>query len=205
MNYIQLKELLDSYHSFVVGKYPQRYLCFDMTHRNNKSLFSFLVENGFFNFCPNRSAKYVYYHQIVNFFDKGRFLPPGLGDNLETHHIDGNPMNNHPSNLVYMSPHDHHICTKFQRRLSKLNVRSFYKLQRSSSIHERTSFNRRGKLIRNWAKWLISIICLTCSKSYQWINYYQSPNHKLPNLPLSSIISWIESFLSKLHWNYSLS
>jgi hypothetical protein len=201
MEYKELKSMLDSYSSFLSGAYPHRYICFDMANKNNKTLFEFLEKSGYWVFAPNRSKKYVYYHMIVNFFHKGRLLPAGSGDSLENNHLDGNTMNNNPSNLIYMSSADHSLCTKFQRKLSKIKLKHFYKLEKNMSTTERTQYNQRGKLIRNWTKWIIGVICVSCSLSHQWVSYAMENLKKLP--PIIDIVKYIEKYLKKINWKGS--
>ena len=198
MEYKELKSMLDSYSSFLSGKYPHRYICFDMANKNNITLLELLEESGYWVFAPNRSKKYVYYHMIVNFFAKGHLLPAGSGDSLENNHLDGNTINNNPSNLIYMSSADHLLCTKFQRRLSRIKLKQFYKLEKNMSLSDRTQFNRRGKIIRNWTKWIIGVICISCSLSWQWVSYTIESLKKLP--PIIDIVKYIERYLKKISW-----
>ena len=201
MEYKELKSMLDSYSSFLLGKYPHKYQVFDMENKNNITLFEFIQQEGYWKFAPHRSKKLVYYHQIVNFFNKGKFMPAGSGDLLQVNHLDGNTMNNQPSNLVYMSAADHALCTKFQRKLSRIKLKMFYKLEKNISLSERTQYNQRGKLIRNWAKWIIGVICVSCSLSHQWVSHTIENLTKLP--PIIDIVKYIERYLKKIRWKGS--
>lgn len=196
--YNELKSMLDSYSSFLSGSYPHRYICYDMENKNNKTLVDFLYQAGYWKFAPNRSKKLVYFHQIINFFNRGQFMPAGSGDLLECQHLDGNTMNNKPSNLIYMSKADHALCTKFQRKLSRIKLKQFYKLEKNIRLDERTKFNQRGKLIRNWTKWIIGVICVSCSLSHQWVSYTVQNLKKLP--PIIDIVKYIERYLKKINW-----
>lgn len=100
-------------------------------------------------------------------------MPAGSGDFLEVHHISGNTLGaaNHPNNLIYLSPQDHSLVSRFQRRIGRLKVKQFYKLEKNLPVQNRTQYNRQGKLIRNWTKFIIGVICITCAKSWQWVNY----------------------------------
>lgn len=69
------------------------------------------------------------------------------------------------------------------------------------STTDRTQFNRRGKLIRNWAKWIIGVICVSCSLSHQWVSYTIENLTKLP--PIIDIVKYIERYLKKISWKGS--
>lgn len=83
MNWIELKDFLDSYSSHLLGKGVHKYWVFNLDNKNNKTLFDWLSESGYWTFAPHRSKKLVGYHQIVNFWFKGRFMPAGSGDFVE--------------------------------------------------------------------------------------------------------------------------
>ena len=190
----QLTSILESYSSHYMGSYPQKYKCFNLSLSNNHTLFQFLEEAGYWIFAPNRSKKLVYYHQIVNFFHKGYKFPPGSGDTLECHHCDSNVNNNHPTNLVYLSPHDHSLVTKLTRRFTKLKLKHFYNLQKYTPLSDRTQLNNLGKLIRNWTKFIIHILIMTLYKSFSPLLI---PKHHFPIKPL---VSYISKYVGGLQW-----
>ena len=197
MTWLELKEFLDSFSSHLLGKFPHKYDIFSLENKNNKLLLEWLQQEGYWTFAPHRSTKLIGYHQIVNFWFRGRFMPPGSGDFLETHHISGNTLgpSNHPNNLVYLTPQDHSLVSKFQRRLSKLKVKQFYKLEKHLPLQNKTQYNRQGKLIKNWTKFIIGVICITCSKSSQWVNYTLANSNTLP--PIIHIVHYIERYLKQ--------
>lgn len=185
MKYKELIEILDSYTSSILGKYPHRYITFDLSLKCNKNLLLMLQEDGYWRFAPNRSASLVGYHQIIAFYICAKDKPRGSGDHVEVHHMDGNTMNNLPSNLVYLSPNDHALCTKFQRRASKLSLKLFASIGKKNN-RLFTLFNRQGKPIRNWARFILSVICATVYLSTKW-------NTKYWDKPITILKSFIKS------------
>lgn len=185
MKHKELIEILDSYSSKLLGKYPHRYIVFDLTLKCNQNLLSMLWKDGYWEFAPSRSACLVGYHQIIAFYLCAKDKPNGSGDSVEVHHMDGNTMNNLPSNLVYLSPNDHALCTKYQRRASKLSLKMFARIgERNKRLY--TPFNKQGKPIRNWAKFIMAIICATVYLSTQW-------NTKYWNKPLTILKSFVRT------------
>lgn len=169
--YKKIKEILDSYSSFETGKYPHIYKIFSFENKNNLSLKTWLNEIGFFDF--NGLTSIVSYHQIVAFCCLKH--PATLPKDIEIHHINGITKDNHPSNLMYISKADHSIVTKYQRNLTYLKVKSFYKLNKSSS-HIKTSFNRQGKKIVNWVKFIITVLARTVLLTGRWYTSILNPS-----------------------------
>jgi hypothetical protein len=194
----ELKEILDSYSCKWLGKANHKYKVFNLDLPNNKSLFDLLYEEGYWKFAPHRSKKLVYYHQICNYFARGKSLPAGEGDILVCHHISGNTADNSWNNLIYLTPYEHELVSKYQRRLGRLKVKKFYKLENNVSLAERSRFNRQGKLIRNWTKFILGVICLTVARSHQWVSYTIENLKKLP--PIIDIVKYIERYLKKINW-----
>ena len=192
ITYKELKELLDSYSSFLSGSYPHKYICYQLNNKNNYTLKTFLEEEGYWKFAPNRSKQLIYEHQIVCFFFNRKGIPNGEGDLLTVHHLSGNTLENNPSNLIYLTSQDHQgIVTKFQRKLTKIKVKQFYKINNQLKESEKTKFNRRGERIRNWVKFIIGVICLTISKSNQWL--------KNISQPIIKIINFINRWLKRIN------
>lgn len=196
MNMKELEERVYSFSYFLSGKYPHRYVCFDLRRKVNEELKNLLEESGYWEFAPRRSQRFVYMHQVMNFFDKGIHLPKGEGNNLENHHLDGNTLNNSPDNLIYLTKVDHELCSKYQRKLSRIKVKQFIKLQRGNDLGLRTMFNRRGKRIKNWVRFIIGIVCLTVYKSSQWLTKVQENVKSLP--PIKEIVGFVSRFLKRL-------
>jgi len=195
MDYPELKAVLDSYSSHALGKYPHRYLVFDLRSRCNSGLKEFLEKAGYWEFSPNRSRRLVGYHCIVAFFFCRKRTPNGVGDQVEVHHISGNTMDNRPQNLVYLSPRDHSIVTKYQRKLTKLKVKQFVKLGQKLNPQECTSYNRQGRRIRCWGEFIVGIICLTVSRSNQWL--------KRTKTPVLDILRFVNRWLKRTTWGTS--
>jgi hypothetical protein len=191
----QLKEYLNSFSSYYLGKYPHRYLVFDLNNKNNLGLKDFLSNEGYWLFNPNKSKHLVYFHQIAAFFSKGKYLPHEYGDFVEVHHINGNTHDNSWNNLIYLTPSEHHIVTKFQRKLSKIKLKFFFKLNHSNIL--KSIYNKQNKLIKNWSKFIISIICSSVVKSNQWFNNLREHQNKLK--PIKYIVSQINHFIKKFN------
>ena len=174
--YSQVCELLDSYSSFLTGKFPNRYKVFALS-KNNQSLFDWLSEIGYFDFV-GKTTQIVGYHQIIAFlFTKHLDCLP---QNTEVHHIDGNTVNNHPSNLMYLSEADHRLVTKHQRKATRIKLK---KLAQSS--HSKTTVNRRGKLIHNWIQFILSVIAVTCIATAKWFGQYNESR------PINKVVAYI--------------
>lgn len=121
--------------------------------KKNPTLFRMLDEVGFFKFHSTNTGNVCGLHQIIIYLDYGHkaqtngfTVENGL---VEVHHYDGNPANNTPENLVYVSKEDHkHIsgCTKtnwFAHR---------------NSNESPTPFNRQGFAIKDSIHFLGNVI-----------------------------------------------
>lgn len=195
MQYTELLSILDSFSSTLLGKYPHRYLAFDLTHRNNSPLADMLLTDGYWDFAPTRSSRLIGAHQIIAFY----FLPKpshaSSGADVEVHHINGNTTDNTPDNLMFLTPGDHALVTKFQRRLAKLSLKTFTKVH-LAMVH--TPFNRRGKPIHNWARFMLVTIALTVTKTQGWVRTFSdNATHKLMP-PIKSLIANIHRLLRSL-------
>jgi hypothetical protein len=194
----KLTELLDSYSWYWLGKSNHKYKVFNLENKNNSTLVEILEEEGYWVFAPNRSRKLVSWHQIANFFKVGKHLPAGEGDRLITHHLSGNIGDNSWKNLVYLTELEHELVSKYQRKLSKLKVKKFYKLEKNVSLTERSRYNSQGKPIRNWTKFILGVICVTVARSLTWVNYTQRTNKILQ--PIKTIVNFVERYLKKINW-----
>lgn len=157
MNYNDVIEMVEGFKSFLSGHAPHRYVFFDVQCKANAILLQHLSNDGYWEWAPTRSRKFVSLHQIVAFY----CLPhPEVGGSLvEVHHINGNTLDNRPSNLMYVSPDDHTIITKYQRRASGLRLKCFTKLCKGNHLY--TPFNRQGRAIKNWAQFMLATIART--------------------------------------------
>lgn len=175
-SYSQVCELLDSYSSFLTGKFPNRYRVYALS-KNNQSLFDWLSEIGYFAFV-GKITQIVGYHQIVAFlFTKHK---EHLPQNTEVHHIDGNTMNNCPSNLMYLSEADHRLVTKHQRKATRIKLKKLAQLS-----HSKTTVNRRGKLIHNWIQFILSVIAVTCVATATWFGRHNQSR------PIKKVIAYV--------------
>lgn len=148
---LQLKTLIGVPHQTVDG-----YL---VCYKNNKkNLFDWLESTGFFQFHVTNKGYVVGVHQIVAFATYGyKALANGFTakfGEIEVHHINGNPLDNSPDNLVYLSCDDHHL-------VSRASDTPFY--EKPSAERMVTPFNRRGKKIVGWNRFLANIIAATIS------------------------------------------
>lgn len=193
MQFPDLQHILDSYSSTLLGKYPHRYLVFDLTSPNNHSLADMLLQDGYWDFAPSRSSRLVGYHQIVAFYCRRH--PPHGGDSVEVHHIDGNTTNNLPHNLMYLSPGDHALVTKYQRRIGKLSVKSFHKVSKGM---QHTPFNRRGRPIHNWARFILVTIAITVRYTQGWVRSFTDLAYHRLLKPILGYINHIQKVLLSL-------
>ena len=97
-----------------------------VTKAKNKRLFELLNEIGFFRFhITNKRKSIVTYHQIVAFLWRGwklvRYHNYAEKGKLEVHHLDHNPRNNKPSNLVYATPTENKVISDITSICCKSN------------------------------------------------------------------------------------
>ena len=128
-------------------------------------------------------------HQIVAFLSSGwKWLENGetapKGE-IEVHHLDHDPTNNEPDNLILLSNQDHKIVSEAcsTEYLGKV-------------LHpEPTPLNRRGRPIKNPKNFLANVIVWTMKYSARKFNRFFNVNHLDCLLALSSdIYSNIVSF-----------
>jgi hypothetical protein len=196
-SYSELKDLLDASPFFFATNKKNnnhKYKCFDLTRSVNAPIKDLLLEFGYWKFAPNRSHNLVYFHQIVAFF----FVSPkkelnGKGDVLVIHHISGNTLDNSPNNLVYLTVEDHELVTKFQRKASTFKLNSFFKLGKSLK-GARTYINRKGELVKNWARFILGVIALTVAKTYSFSGFKYVSAPKL----IKSVVGFAKRFVNRL-------
>lgn len=193
MQYTELSAILDSYTSVLLGKYPHRYVMFDLTAPYNAALALMLLEDGYWDFAPNRSSRLVGAHQIIAFYCTQH--PAHGGDAVEVHHVDGNTTNNHPSNLMYLSPGDHALVTKYQRRMGRLSLKVFSKVGKDM-VH--TAFNRRGRPIKNWVRFIMTVIAMTVSRTQRWVQSFYDMATQLAMTPIKGVVANIQRILRGL-------
>jgi hypothetical protein len=200
-SYSEVKDLLDACPFFYATNKKNKnhkYKYFDITRPVNQPIKDLLIEFGYYKFAPTRSMKLVSYHQIIAFFfvSPKKQLDGNLGL-LHIHHLSGNTLENHPSNLVYLTPEDHSLVTKFQRKASTFKISSFYKL---TGTGLRTWFNSKGERIKNWAKFILGVIALTVAKTYNFTGFkYVSP----PKL-IMSVVMFATRFVKRMFNNLTL-
>ncbi len=173
-SYKEVKDLLDACPSFF-AKYKRshhKYKMFDLNRSVNSCIRQLLEENGYWLFAPNRSKSIVSEHQIIAFL----FVSPnkpmdGSCGHHEVHHLSSNTLDNRPSNLIYLTPEDHALVTKFQRRVCTFKISMFYKLSSKILLDSRTSINKKGNKVVNWAKFIVGVIALTLAKTFDYSGF----------------------------------
>jgi hypothetical protein len=193
MDYTQLTAILDSYTSVLLGKYPHRYLCYDLTAPYNAALALMLLEDGYWDYAPHRSSRLVGAHQIIAFYCTAH--PAHGGDAVEVHHINGNTTDNRPSNLMYLSPGDHALVTKYQRHMGRLSLKVFSKVGKGM-LH--TAFNRRGRPIKNWVRFIMTVIALTVSNTQRWVQSFCDMATQIAMIPIKGVVANIQRILRGL-------
>ena len=197
-SYSEVKDLLDACPFFYATNKKNKnhkYKAFDLTRPVNQPILELLLDFGYYKFAPNRSVKIVYFHQVIAFF----FVSPkkelnGKGDLLHVQHKSSNTLDNSPNNLIYLTPEDHALVTKFQRKASTFKISSFFKL---TGTGIRTWFNSKGERIKNWAKFIIGVIALTVAKTYNFSGFkYVSP----PKL-IMSVVGFATRFVKRMFNN----
>jgi len=168
--------------TFKSGKFPHQYEFISI--EQNPEVEQYLIENAYWDFLPYNSTNIIGVHNLIAFVYLSH--PKKQELKLEVHHIDGNTSNNHPDNLVYLSAEDHRIVTKIQRSLTRLNPKSFY----NSKSKKHTAFNRRGKVIQNWAFFITSIIVKTVVNTNNFIDKVK--------VNVKPIVKYIKRFYSHI-------
>lgn len=94
------------------------------------------THNGYFRldlrFNNNKKCN-RYLHQLV-----GRAFIPNPENKPELHHIDGNKLNNHPSNLMWVTIKEH-------KKISRLNEQFSFKISRADVVYIRNNYSEENK------------------------------------------------------------
>jgi len=192
MNYNTLLPVLNKAQSMYLGKYPHKYVAYDLSLPQNKELKELLVSNNFFDFFCSNHQKIVYKHQVVAFFCCGgkeahsngfkslsslsysriqtySFPDDSVVASYEVHHIDGNTFNNHPSNLLFLPTQVHQIVTRGQRRIYKY-LKVFGKKLPTDFLDSIRPFNRKGKPVNRIYHWITSILSISILRTARFLN-----------------------------------
>jgi hypothetical protein len=125
----------------------------------HKLLKAKLEQYKFFDFHISNHGHIVSEHQIVAFFHWGyKALMNGFiatKEDINVHHINSNPNDNRPENLIYLSTNDHLLVSMLAN--SKILTPTITK--------GHTPFNRQGKPIANIYTFLTNIIRDTMRQS----------------------------------------
>lgn len=120
--------------------------------KDNKALFMVLERMKLFDFYVTNAGHMIGLSQVVAFIDKGwKALANGFtapGNEIEVHHMDGDPLNNKPSNLRYLSKQDHGIVSNCT------NTDCFGNVVDCGS----TPFNDQGKAVKSGKHYLANVI-----------------------------------------------
>jgi HNH endonuclease len=128
--------------------------------RSNALLFLILEECGFFQFhATNTRRLIVGLHQVVAFahfgwkaYRNGFIARRG---EVEVHHLDDDPTNNHPSNLVYVSPQENLLVAQAVRRFNSSRI----------ITGQTIAFNRQGRLVKDPVAYFIRIVRLSIQRT----------------------------------------
>jgi len=164
---------LHSFHSSLIGKWPQRYKAFNLNLKQNLPLKSWLLSSGFFSFNIKNNGYLVYYHQIVAFFHCGgvHALKRGFvcdSSEVEIHHLNGNTLDNSSSNLVYIPRLLHTEISTLQRRLCKYikTFRSSFKgMGVLRKLHSIPFWNKQGRSVQNIKHFVMYVLIRTLKAS----------------------------------------
>lgn len=159
------QQFLRNFKSHYVGKFPQKYRCYNLNLKQNQELKTQLQQAGFFDFHSSNNGQLVGEHQIVAFFHAGGLhaLRRGLkciqGEH-EVHHLDGNGLNNNPGNLQYLPVCIHQEITISQRRACRyLKVWGVQSIKRFSlKLKGVFIWNRQGRLVMGLKDFIASVL-----------------------------------------------
>jgi len=126
---------------------------FFITRKDNPQFFSDILDNiGIFDFFPNNNGQIIGVSQVVAYVFKGGWQAlyyHGIdGSNLEAHHINGNPADNRPDNLVFLSRQDHQFVSNC----------TYTPFHGKVKWEDATPFSRKGKVLTNSKHFLANII-----------------------------------------------
>ena len=122
---------------------------------NNRALWKLLEPTGLFEFHETNKTKTVFgWHEVVAYLNFGykayiNGFRARKGE-IEVHHLDSNKQNNHPDNLIYVTPYINHLAAQavregYQGEYVEKNV---------------VCFNKQGKLVKDvnhYFKWIIAL------------------------------------------------
>lgn len=160
----------------------------NLKDKANKKIKALLLECGCFSFFESNSGERIIgLSQVIYFLTKGwRALENGFvvrkGEE-EIHHIDGDPLNNHPDNLVCLSIEDHQIVTAAQSGNCLEKTIVWY---REGS----TRFNNRGEAIANPIAFLRMIVAKTVFSTFRAV-----AGAAKKFFPIAEIVEWVNSIL----------
>jgi len=198
-SYSEVKDLLDGCPSYLTNKNKKghhKYKMFDLTRPANTCIKELLEEFGYWLFAPNRSKNLVSEHQVIAFLfvSPNKPMDGSAGEHV-THHLSGNTLDNRPSNLVYLTEEDHALVTRHQRKVCTFTIKSFYKVG-GVLMGLRTSINKQGNKVKNWAKFIMGVIALTVAMTFDYSGYMYSSNNT-PN-KIKQVIAFAGRFIRKM-------
>lgn len=169
------KQSTTQFKSKIIGKFPHQYRVFPFCN-DNFELYEMLATDGFFKFHTTNHLQLVSEHQITAYYYCGGIYAYRNGFTCEQHkheihHIDGNGLNNQPSNLVYLTTSMHQEITGHQRVLSGryrvfgINKKSRYQV--AAKLNSETIWGRNGKEINIIDK-LVTVLSNTLIKTAEF-------------------------------------
>lgn len=159
MNYTELKALLNSYEPALITEDDgTKFVGFYIDSVHNSNLKKRLKDDGYWRFSPEASTSLVLYHYIIAFYSLGKKLPSGEGDKLECYHLDGDTMNNHPDNLVYMTYEDYYIAVTKALDEPLPTLEDLKKIGKRIKSQDKTAYDRSGRKIKCWATFILNVI-----------------------------------------------
>ena len=149
-----------------------------LTRSLNKKIFSLLDKSGFWLFhCSNKGQQICSLHQLRLYLHKGwQLLLRGYTCDMqccEIHHLDHDPSNNHPSNLVYVTSQENKLLSDFCRMTYNGSIKN-------ASINP---FNYKG------TSRFIGIIKKTIKATYARLGL---------NAPEETVFAWLMNLPAKL-------
>ena len=191
----KLKSLIH-FKQFKSRKSKQGYIL--LYKKDNKRLFSLLNEAAFFDFHITNNQHIVGLHQVVAYIYHGwraylNNFTAAKGD-VEIHHIDSDPSNNSPGNLIYVSPQEHLLISQATSIQSTTFVRHC----------DPCPFNKKGHPISNPFKRLSYLVFITINRTFKKLGIrFSVPQFNiLSEIPLSYTfkrINWCPAFLKSLY------
>lgn len=162
---------------------------------NHPQLFINLTRLGFFDFNTSNDGSWVVgAHAVVAFMSYGwKALSKGITiskDTHQVHHLNNNPRDNNPNNLVYLTLQSHKIVSN----VSKTNFVGSLSDDDMASLE----FNRQGRLISSYQHWLTNAIADTLTAIKEgFVQPIDTITKLIYKVILPLVPAWIKQVLQK--------